>query len=270
MSICAANMKSCDKKAKCLFGPNEGKAYNPKNPCCGLGTFDSSICDCTLNGGIYFVSVELSAGIDQRGPVAYSYFHIDNPYFGEDGNVISQAIGLHVLGSPNSDWDRCRTDTSYCNGSAGSPLIAIYETPCLAENFSENELMLTYNDSVAFWQPWWIPEEYGRGICSWTCNGSGDYQAPSGYPYLQISRYSGLRLLNTQVIRVFEPDADNMKCSGELVVTYRPSEITYIGPGNLEDYFTSTQQRPIRPDTEFVQEMYMFEPDLPGPIQDEP
>ena len=46
MSICAADMRSCDKKAKCLFGPNEGQAYNPKAPCCGMGLFDSASCDC--------------------------------------------------------------------------------------------------------------------------------------------------------------------------------------------------------------------------------
>ena len=46
MAICAANMRECDKKAKCIFGPNEGQAYNPKDPCCGAGTFNASQCDC--------------------------------------------------------------------------------------------------------------------------------------------------------------------------------------------------------------------------------
>jgi hypothetical protein len=47
MGVCAADMDSCDKKAKCIFGPNEGKAYNPKDPCCGQGVFDPATCDCT-------------------------------------------------------------------------------------------------------------------------------------------------------------------------------------------------------------------------------
>jgi len=46
MGVCA-DMETCDKKAKCLFGPNEGKAYNPKDPCCGSGNFDPETCDCT-------------------------------------------------------------------------------------------------------------------------------------------------------------------------------------------------------------------------------
>jgi len=46
MGICAADMKTCDKKNKCLFGPNEGLAYNPQDPCCGAGDFNASTCDC--------------------------------------------------------------------------------------------------------------------------------------------------------------------------------------------------------------------------------
>lgn len=51
MAICAADMKKCNKKAKCLFGPNEGEAYDPKDPCCGTGEFDSLKCDCIVNNG---------------------------------------------------------------------------------------------------------------------------------------------------------------------------------------------------------------------------
>ena len=55
MGICAANMKECNKKAKCLFGPNEGEAYNPKDPCgCITGSlFDSDSCDCIVRSGYY-------------------------------------------------------------------------------------------------------------------------------------------------------------------------------------------------------------------------
>lgn len=58
MGICAANMKKCDKKAKCIFGPNEGKAYDPKDPCCGQGTFNAGTCDCDLPEGYWVVYVE--------------------------------------------------------------------------------------------------------------------------------------------------------------------------------------------------------------------
>lgn len=49
MSVCAADMSKCDLKRKCISGPNEGTAYNPKDPCCGQGKFNEDICDCELN-----------------------------------------------------------------------------------------------------------------------------------------------------------------------------------------------------------------------------
>jgi hypothetical protein len=45
VSICI-DMDTCNKKKKCLFGPNEGQAYDPQNPCCGRGIFDAATCDC--------------------------------------------------------------------------------------------------------------------------------------------------------------------------------------------------------------------------------
>jgi hypothetical protein len=48
MGICAANMDDCDRKEKCIFGPNEGQAYDPKDPCCGVGDFNVATCDCSV------------------------------------------------------------------------------------------------------------------------------------------------------------------------------------------------------------------------------
>ena len=62
MAICAANMRECDKKAKCAFGPNEGQAYNPKSPCCGQGEFDEDTCDCILECSKYWLATISSAG----------------------------------------------------------------------------------------------------------------------------------------------------------------------------------------------------------------
>jgi hypothetical protein len=56
MAICPADMNDCKKKKKCLFGPNEGKAYNPSDPCCGQGEFDAATCDCG-DLGTGFISV---------------------------------------------------------------------------------------------------------------------------------------------------------------------------------------------------------------------
>lgn len=41
-------MQNCKKKQRCLFGPNEGIAYDPGNECEPGETFDPSICDCLL------------------------------------------------------------------------------------------------------------------------------------------------------------------------------------------------------------------------------
>lgn len=55
MSVCPANMRNCDRKKKCLFGPNQGIAYNPKDPCCGAGTFDEETCDCSAQHGCWHI-----------------------------------------------------------------------------------------------------------------------------------------------------------------------------------------------------------------------
>lgn len=46
MVLPTPDMSSCKKKLRCLTGVNEGKAYDPEDPCPGLGPFDSVKCDC--------------------------------------------------------------------------------------------------------------------------------------------------------------------------------------------------------------------------------
>ncbi len=53
MAICPPDMKKCHRKKKCLVGPNEGKAYDPQNPCCDVGEFDTYKCDCIIPGPYY-------------------------------------------------------------------------------------------------------------------------------------------------------------------------------------------------------------------------
>lgn len=68
MGICAPNMKECDTKKKCLNGPNQGKAYNPKDPCCGVGTFDPLTCDCDTGCLRIYTRVKFGDGVLARGP----------------------------------------------------------------------------------------------------------------------------------------------------------------------------------------------------------
>ena len=55
MAICPPNMRKCDLKKKCLYGPNEGDAYDPKGPCDCIpnSLFDDNNCDCITRGGYY-------------------------------------------------------------------------------------------------------------------------------------------------------------------------------------------------------------------------
>jgi len=41
-------MLDCDKKQRCIVGPNAGIAYNPAFPCFGNETFNEELCDCEL------------------------------------------------------------------------------------------------------------------------------------------------------------------------------------------------------------------------------
>jgi len=45
MALKPADMQSCDKKKKCVGGPNNGLAYSPLDPC-EQGVFDEERCDC--------------------------------------------------------------------------------------------------------------------------------------------------------------------------------------------------------------------------------
>jgi len=46
MVLPTPDMSSCKKKLRCLTGVNEGKAYDPEDPCPGYGPFDPVKCDC--------------------------------------------------------------------------------------------------------------------------------------------------------------------------------------------------------------------------------
>ena len=48
MALPAASMDDCTPKERCIFGPNEGQAYDALDPCQGSGVFNSLTCDCEL------------------------------------------------------------------------------------------------------------------------------------------------------------------------------------------------------------------------------
>ena len=48
MTIKTADMTTCSKKIKPLWGPNEGVAYDPEDPCPDGYYWDESVQDCLL------------------------------------------------------------------------------------------------------------------------------------------------------------------------------------------------------------------------------
>jgi len=48
MALKAPDMDKCTPKRKCLGGPNDGIAYDPRDPCPAGSIFNSSLCDCDL------------------------------------------------------------------------------------------------------------------------------------------------------------------------------------------------------------------------------
>lgn len=84
MSVCAANMEECNVKAKCAFGVNEGKTYNPKDPCCGNGVFSKELCDCIPDCSRSFLvsylqtvvtDIQCGGNCTTGGSAFYSVYH---------------------------------------------------------------------------------------------------------------------------------------------------------------------------------------------------
>lgn len=54
MALKTPDMKDCDKKERCLFGPNEGLAYTPGDECAAGQVFDPGTCDCISQDSRYW------------------------------------------------------------------------------------------------------------------------------------------------------------------------------------------------------------------------
>jgi len=50
MALATVNMEDCNKKERCLSGPNAGLAYTPGSECPSGYTFNKEICDCDFDG----------------------------------------------------------------------------------------------------------------------------------------------------------------------------------------------------------------------------
>lgn len=91
MSICAADMETCDRKAKCLFGINEGKTYDPKDPCCGYGYFDAATCDCIRPQGNWVFSGIQTNSLSGGEIVQDEHINCDRPAR-RVGATVSQSL----------------------------------------------------------------------------------------------------------------------------------------------------------------------------------
>lgn len=93
MVLPAPDMSSCKKKARCLTGVNEGKAYDPENPCPGYGPFDPVKCDCQTMVGTWRFDGFVS-GRGELRPISSGDFNIT-----VEGTKIGLAFGTLAGGS---------------------------------------------------------------------------------------------------------------------------------------------------------------------------
>ena len=272
MAVCAANMRSCDRKVKCIFGPNEGEAYNPKDPCCGVGSFNPETCDCDLASGVYRIGVTISQGVD-TGAFRYSYFTISPDYF-YNGRPVRETLSIGVDNWSNRDdvnvGNQGCYDAGQCSnlGSEGATAFAVYMEPCW---FTAPESTYIYRPDLTApngMAAWWTPPEYGTGICPAVCAGNADYNAPTGLPWLRIFSYysDNNQYLNERTYKdAFEPPASRLNCQGNLRVFYSTDGPEFVGPGDLTDYFESTSERPVYSGTAYISSDEVFEPDFLPP-----
>ncbi len=67
MALKAVNMENCDKKQRCLSGPNAGLAYTPGDECEQGFTFNSETCDCEFDPTEY-IWMQVEQYLDCLGP----------------------------------------------------------------------------------------------------------------------------------------------------------------------------------------------------------
>ena len=201
MAICAADMRSCDKKARCVFGPNEGQAYNPGDPCCGQGVFNSNTCDCDTGYGVYEVEVKLLttelAKNPEQGYFMYSYLEVRPPFFDGDGRVVAEALGLSLFareipGAVGELCDKCDlgervTESTYCKEDITSSYACLLDPDtglpnCKTANFNQDGQLTSTSPAFSIWN---IPKgTYYRKLCGPVCEpdpGTGvipDYSLP--------------------------------------------------------------------------------------------
>lgn len=109
-----ADMSTCDRKQRCIFGGCEGQAYNPSDPCPNGGNFNAATCECTqatpyrgynfywddycyFSGGFGFIGNECCQGYNLASGRA------EGPVFRDFGALVS-LTGFSVLGNTKAGW----------------------------------------------------------------------------------------------------------------------------------------------------------------------
>ena len=177
MAICAADMGSCDKKAKCIFGPNTGEAYNPKDPCCGQGVFDSTTCDCTPSfpaGAVQVRGVEGTLVLDMPGsncPARTSEWRDTLP---------APNYRLVDAGTPEERMVLVTYTTHLYSAFCNSSIYAVNPCPASDEQDSSNPFpqlieFLYVNQCIGggFDMAQWKTSEYHDGEYVYTYNNNG-------------------------------------------------------------------------------------------------
>jgi len=210
MAICPADMNECKPKSKCLFGPNEGKAYNPKDPCCGQGVFNASICDC-IDVGVWVATINTVGRANVSG-VIYIAYEILEPYINEDGDVVTTQVTQY------RDPEPLNPDVAIENvvpiGAGTGPLCSFDGLTC------------------AYW-----PTVVDRTVSvkASVCDQNPVYYGGTGSGAVSLRRvYNGTRL--GQFGYSMGPQTILADCAGNNPATQTFS-FSFIGPGQISDYY---------------------------------
>lgn len=89
MALKPADMGNCNPKLRCNGGVNDGVAYDPADPCFPGEVFDSALCDCRSEAGIYRIT-SVTNGTSMTNPAVTTrvyYANIPEPFVGTGGDL---------------------------------------------------------------------------------------------------------------------------------------------------------------------------------------
>ena len=92
MALLAPDMEDCCKKQRCTTGVNIGELYSTCDPCPSGQAFNSTLCDCQTQVGIWEIGIETYGKLGLRASLTL-LVEIPEPFFDESGQSIQKVVG---------------------------------------------------------------------------------------------------------------------------------------------------------------------------------